>query len=203
MNVASWWTKGLLFENCNCQLVCPGHVSFKQLCTHDRCLGLWAMHFQEGEYGGTSLASLNAAIAWDSPQHMIAGGWTTALYLDERASERQLEAIESILSGGAGGPWQVLARFVGKRLESQVVPIQFENAARKKRMWVDGLFDTSIEAIRGRNKAEEVTFSNMFNQIHSPEQVLALGGTRCTDRRMPFTTDGTHALYSRFVWRGP
>lgn len=43
-----WWAKGLLFENCNCQVVCPGHVSFKQLCTHERCLGHWSIHIEEG-----------------------------------------------------------------------------------------------------------------------------------------------------------
>jgi hypothetical protein len=41
---------------------------------------------------------------------------------------------------------------------------------------------------------------NVFNQIHAPTQVLALGRTRCTDARLPFSTDDTHALYSRFSW---
>lgn len=37
-----WWVEGLLVENCNCQIVCPGHVHFDQLCTHDRRLGYHA-----------------------------------------------------------------------------------------------------------------------------------------------------------------
>jgi len=32
-----WFARGLLFENCSCQIVCPGHVHFDQLCTHERC----------------------------------------------------------------------------------------------------------------------------------------------------------------------
>lgn len=203
MTVPSWWATGLLFENCNCQLVCPAHLSFKQLCSQERCLGHWAMTFEEGGYGETPLRGLKAAVMWDSPRHMIAGDWTTALLVDERADESQREVIETILSGEAGGPWEVLARFVGKRLESRAVPIRFEDAGRTKRMWVDGIFDTSIEALRGKNKAEDVVLANLFNQIHASTQALALGKTRCSDRRLPFTTAGTHALYSRFSWRVP
>jgi len=33
-----WHARGLLFENCSCQLVCPGHMHFSQPCTQERCL---------------------------------------------------------------------------------------------------------------------------------------------------------------------
>ncbi len=203
MTPASWWAKGLLFENCNCQLLCPGHLSFKQLCAHERCLGIWAMAFEDGRFDATPLGGLNAAVLFDTPQHMISGNWTTALVVDARADEAQRKALETILHGQAGGPWAVLGRFVGKRLDSRALPIQLEDAGRRKRMWVDGLFDTSIEAIRGKDKTQEAVLANVFNQIHDPTQVLALGKTRCTDPRIPFVTDDTHALYSQFSWRGP
>ncbi len=203
MTVPSWWAKGLLFENCNCQLLCPGHLSFKQLCDQERCLGIWALAIEDGRFEETPLGGLNAAILWDSPRHMIAGNWTTALFVDERADLRQREAFETILSGRAGGPWQVLGRFVGTRLDTRALPIHLEDTGRTKRMWAEGLFDTSIEAIRGKDKSQDAVLSNVFNQIHAPTQVLALGKTRCTDARLPFTTEGTHALSSQFSWKAP
>ena len=105
----SWWAAGLLFENCNCQSVCPGHVHFDQNCTHDRCLGYWAIQFKDGEFDGVALGGVNAVIAYDSPKHMIEGGWTEALLIDSGASAAQREAIETILTGRAGGP-QVFRR---------------------------------------------------------------------------------------------
>ena len=200
MTEPAWWARGLLFENCNCQLLCPGHLSFKQLCTHERCLGAWAMHLDEGRHGDVSLAGLNAVVLFDAPQRMIAGGWTTALFIDDRCEDRQRAALEQILSGAAGGPWAVLARFVARRLESRSAPVHFEDGGRRKRMWVSGALETSIEAIRGRNASQEAMLSNVFNQIHAPLHALALGQTRCFDPRMPFDTSGTHALYSRFYW---
>ncbi len=32
----AWWARGLLFENCSCAVVCPGHFHFSQKCTHER-----------------------------------------------------------------------------------------------------------------------------------------------------------------------
>ena len=57
-----WWAEGLLFENCNCQIICPAHLSFKQNCTFERCLGYWAIRFEEGTYGEVPLGGLMALL---------------------------------------------------------------------------------------------------------------------------------------------
>jgi hypothetical protein len=190
----------LLFENCNCQLACPAHFSFDQLCTHERCRGYWGIHVEDGRFDEVPLGGVDAVVLYDTPQHMMSGGWTTAIYLDERADPRQRRALESILSGDAGGPWKVLARFVANRLETRFVPIAFEDAGRRKRMSIEGVLETSIEAVRGKDKSQEAVLSNVFNQIHAPLQVLALGSTRCADRGLSIETKATHALYSSFHW---
>lgn len=195
-----WWARGLLFENCNCQLVCPGHVHFDQLCTHPRCLGYWAIRFDEGDYAGVKLGGTRAVVAYDCPQHMIEGNWTEALLIDEAATAEQREAIETILSGGAGGPWEVLARFVGERLPTRYLPIQMTDDAKVKRVAIEGLLEASVEAIRGRDRSEPVTFENIYNQIHSPSQVIARGVSRYDDGRIAFNNEGTHGLYSNFSW---
>ncbi len=195
-----WWAKRLLFENCNCQVVCPGHVHFDQLCTYDRCLGYWAVRFDEGEFAGVALGGVNAVVVYSTPQHMISGDWTEAILIDDGASAAQREKIEAILSGAAGGPWEVLARFVARRLETRYLPIGIEDHGKTKRVVIDGLLESTIEAIRGRDKAGPVTFENMFNQIHPPSQVIARGGARYDDGEISIRNDRSHALYSNFAW---
>jgi hypothetical protein len=175
-------------------------MSFKQLCTYERCIGHWAVHIEEGRYGEVALDGQNAVILYDTPQHMITGGWTEVFYLDERSDEAQRKALETIFSGRAGGPWEVLARFVAKRLQTRFVPLRFEDGGRRKRMWVEPLFDTSIEAIRGKDKSKEAVMYNVFNQIHGSEHVLARGQTRCSDKEFLISLEDSHALYSRFSW---
>ena len=195
-----WQAEGLLFENCNCQLVCPAHISFRQRCTHERCVGNWAVHFSTGRFGAVPLDGLNAIVLWDSPQVMMSGGWRALFLVDETADQAQREAVERILSGDAGGPWAVIARFIETRLPTRYVPIEYADEGRTKRMTVEGMLRTEVEAIRGRNKTEEAFLGNMFNQIHAPVQVLAYGTTSCADGSFPLSMTGTHALYSRFQW---
>jgi hypothetical protein len=146
------------------------------------------------------LDGLDAVVFWDSPRHMIAGGWTVMSLVSDQTDEAQRDAFEKIVSGQSGGPWEVLGRFVAKRLPTRYVPLRFEDGGRRKRMHVEGLFDMVVEAIRGRDKTREVLLENIFNQIHAPTQVLALGQTHLSDPDFRSEMEGTHALYSRFSW---
>jgi hypothetical protein len=197
----SWWAKGLLFENCNCQLVCPGHMHFDQLCTHERCVGYWAIRVDEGRYEQVPLAGLKALIAFDSPQHMISGGWTEVVIIDGAASGEQRHAMERLLTGRIGGPWETLAKFVARRLETRFLPIEFSEEAGTKKARISGLLETAISQIRGRDRSKPVLFENIFNQIHAPTQVLATGTTTYDDGVIRINTTRTHALHSRFEWR--
>jgi hypothetical protein len=197
----SWWAKGLLFENCNCQLVCPGHMHFDQLCTHERCLGYWAIRVDEGEYEQVPLAGIKALIAFDSPRHMISGDWTEVVIIDHAASPEQRDAMERLLTGRVGGPWETLAKFVARRLETRYLPIEFFEEAGTKKARIAGLLETAISQIRGRDRSKPVLFENIFNQIHAPTQVLATGSTTYDDGVIRIATTKTHALHSQFEWR--
>ncbi len=196
----SWWARGLIFENCNCQAICPGHVHFDQLCYDERCVGYWAIRFDEGEYGDVDLAGAKAVIAYDCPPHMIDGNWTEGILIDDAASGAQRRAVEDILTGKAGGPWAVLARFVGKQLETRYVSIEIEEGERTKRVSVDGVLDSTITEVKGRDRSRPVTFTNMYNQIHPPEQAIATGSSSYDDGTIRFENEGTHGLYSHFSW---
>jgi len=198
----AWQISGLVFENCNCNLLCPGHVSFKQPCTNERCQGHWAIHADTGQFGSVDLTGLNAVIVFDAPQRMYEGQWTQACYIDELATASQRTALDSILSGRAGGPWEILGRFVETRLDTAYVLIQFEDRGHEKRLTIPELFDTRVRAIRGADGTGDAVLENLHNVIHGPSHVLARGNTRCTTGTFDFLTTKSHALYSRFAWSG-
>ena len=198
--VPAWWAKGLLFESCNCQVVCPGHVHFSNKCTQERCIGYWAIRFDEGSYGDANLAGVTAVIAYDCPRHMISGGWTEAVIIDVRATQEQRTAVETILTGRAGGPWELLDRFVERRLPTRILPIEISDEDAVKRVVIEGLLESTIENIRGWDRNQPVTFKNMFNQVHAPTQVIAQGDTAYDDGEIVLKSEGTHALHSHFDW---
>lgn len=176
-------------------------MHFSQLCTHERCLGYWALRFDDGTFADVPLAGLRALIAFDCPQRMIDGNWTEVLIVDDSASPAQREALETLLTGRAGGPWEVLGRFVGRRLDTRYLPIVFADEGATKRASIKGLLETVVTQIRGRDRTKPVLFENIFNQIHAPTQVVALGETTYDDGVIRIDTKGTHGLFSSFEWR--
>jgi hypothetical protein len=176
-------------------------MHFSQNCTHHRCRGYWAVRIDEGTFGDVPLAGTRALIAFDSPQRMIDGGWLQTIIIDDSASEAQRWAVETILMGRAGGPWEKLAAFVGTRQPTEFRAIAFEDAGAVKRGSIVDRLKTVVTQIRGRDKAKPVLFENIFNQIHAPTQVIALGESEYDDGVVTFKTAGSHGLFSQFDWR--
>ena len=201
MTSPPWYARGLIFENCSCALVCPGHMHFSQNCTHERCRGYWAVRIDDGAFGDVPLAGTRAVIAFDTPQRMIDGGWLQTLIIDESASEAQRQALETILMGRAGGPWEKLAAFVATRQPTEFRAITFVDEGAVKRASIVDRLKTVVTQIRGRDRSKPVLFENIFNQIHAPRQVIALGESEYDDGVVRFRTTGSHGLFSQFDWR--
>ena len=93
--------EGDYFEVCNCDVSC--NCVWLGAATNDNCDVLLAWHVTRGSKDGVDLSGLNAVMAVRSPKRMTDGGWKVALYLDDRASAEQSEALGAVFSGGAGG----------------------------------------------------------------------------------------------------
>jgi hypothetical protein len=196
----AWFARGLIFENCACTLVCPGHMHFSQLCTHERCKGYWAFRFDEGAFDNISLAGVKAVIAFDTPQRMVDGQWTQSLIIDTAASADQRRAIEAILTGRAGGPWAKLASFVATQMPTEFLPIEIADEGGTKRVSIVDRLKSFVTQIRGRDRSQPVVFENIFNQIHASRQVLARGDTEYDDGVIVVHNEGSHGLFSNFDW---
>lgn len=198
-----WWAEGLLFENCNCTAVCPGHIHFSQRCTQEVCHGFWAIRFEGGRVGGTDLAGVGAVVVYEAPQVMVDGGWRQRIIVSDRADRGQRRAVEEIVAGVHGGPWEVLARFVSDPLPTRSARLRIDDAPGRKAVTVAGFLESVVEAIRGRNREEPVTFANIYNKVHDSTQVIARGSARYDDGEIVIDNEGTHGLWSRFRWTGP
>ncbi len=97
----SWNVSGTYFESCNCEAACP--CVFLSPPTYGECTALLGWQIDQGDYDGLSLSGLNASLAVYVEGNMANGGWKVALYLDDRASQEQAEALGAIFSGAAGG----------------------------------------------------------------------------------------------------
>ena len=157
----TWSIQGELILNCNCDVFCPCVVSLgKAPPTQGYCHGWAGVEIRQGFYDSTSLDGLNLGILLDIPGRLGNGGWTTALYVDERASAEAVAALSNIFSGSAGGPPGVLRLLVSNFLGVKQVPIQFEHDGKMRRFVIPNILNAEIEPIKGKRLGEDVVISN-------------------------------------------
>lgn len=157
----TWNIQGELILNCNCEVFCPCVVSLgKHPPTEGRCHGWAGIEIRKGFYGDASLAGLNVGLLLDIPGKMGDGNWTSALYIDERASAEAVAGLTKIFSGSAGGPPGVLRLLVSNVLGVKQVPIQFEREGKTRRFVIPKIIDGTLEPIAGKRPGEDVVIHN-------------------------------------------
>jgi hypothetical protein len=101
-----WSLKGQVVVACNCDWGCP--CNFNARPTTGKCEGGWTWHVDEGCYGDVALDGLNLSVYANWPGAIHEGNGEALILLDENADARQRPALETLLSGTAGGPWGIL-----------------------------------------------------------------------------------------------
>src|SRR5271169_6364328 len=90
---------------------------------------------------------------------MLKGGWKVALYVDERADQKQRDALAAVFSGQAGGHLAALGPLIAEVLGVKAVPIRYEEEGKKRRLSIPGIAESEIVAVPGQGGAD-VTISN-------------------------------------------
>jgi len=121
MATIKWRMKGQYIKNCNCIATCPCDTVGVPY-PHKGCEGMGGMHIVEGHFGKTRLSGLNwiRTMWWPGPVHE--GNGHLQLFVDQKATQAQRDALLQILSGKGGNPWfEILASVVTKVYEPQFV----------------------------------------------------------------------------------
>ena len=152
-----WKIDGTYFETCNCDAACP--CIFLAPPTNGDCTVLVAWHIERGSFGSTNLDGLNIVMAAHSLGHMMQVKWKAALYVDERASQEQHDALTRIFGGQAGGHPANLAACIGQILGVKAAPIAYRAEGKRRAISISSIAEADIEAMQGQNHAD-VTVSN-------------------------------------------
>lgn len=148
---ADWKMKGQWLKNCSCAYGCP--CDFNARPTNGVCEGMVGMKIDEGHFEDVDLSGLHWAAVYHWPGPLHEGNGTLQPIIDERANEKQRNALLTILSGNEqaeGTFFQIVSLIVSKVLEPKFLPIQFEFDLEKRlaRFAVPGIFETVSEPIR-------------------------------------------------------
>jgi hypothetical protein len=181
-------------------------------------------HIVTGIYGTTvKLDGLNMALiaSWPGPIHE--GHGRASFYIDNRANEKQFEALSNIITGRAGGgPFEVYASTIEKLQEPKKARIKFQSSDLRSRVSV---FDKSEEKKPKRKNGQdrdiiaearlEPIRNPITGKIHRaiieiPEGFessrMEQASTRmlvANDDNLSFQYVGTYGSFSENTWKGP
>src|SRR5678816_619357 len=99
--------EGTLLEACNCDVLCPCWIGEDP--DNGTCQSVVTYHLDTGAIRGVDVSGLTLANVVFIPGNVLAGNWKALLYVDDRASDEQLEALVDAFSGKLGGPLADLA----------------------------------------------------------------------------------------------
>ena len=200
----SWHIRGSYFESCNCDPICPcrriddvpGGRS-----THGICTGVLSWLIEEGRAGETDLAGLTVALAIRYDDDEPGSPWTWILYLDEDASEEQLEALEEIFTGRLGGDAETHFPWAWKDSELLAVrPVAIELDHTQRRQWLR-IRDHVTVQIRDRYPGRETVTCVIPGHDRSGEELVA-DELLVNDGPLTFFYTGTCGYASDFAYAG-
>jgi hypothetical protein len=101
--IPTWRIAGDWFDNCSCAVACP--CTFAQPPDNGFCDSVLFWHIQRGHYGEVNLDGLSFVRVgrWEGDLWAGKVKGAAGLFIDERADERQAEALPLIFGGRAGG----------------------------------------------------------------------------------------------------
>jgi hypothetical protein len=112
---------------------------------------------------------LNVAAIAETPKVMTQGNWKLGVFVDDRASDEQMEKLVAVFGGQLGGPMEALGPMVGEMLGVERAPIEVIDDGLRHSVRVGEGIDFEIEDIVpfGVETGRPVRFDGMFHPVGS------------------------------------
>ena len=126
----AWRISGTYIANCSCNLICPCPVDGPPTSPDGQCRGVAVFHVAEGNLDDTDLSGVNVGLVNYWPSNLTAGNWKLGIVVDEGASGEQADALERIIKGDEGGPFEEFAALTDEWLGMEHAPVSFSDGDR-------------------------------------------------------------------------
>ena len=201
----SWRMRGDVMEACSCATTCP--CNFGTDPTPLPCEVVIGWRIDDGNHGNTRLDGLSVVLYARMPGNAFQGNWTVGVYLDQRASQQQAQALGDIFAGNAGGWPAMLSSLIGNLLAPKQVPIQFQTVDGEHSITIPGLLEVGSERVPNPLPGQpplDSKVSNLAVPFYTGSVSVRRSRTlRLTDPGMSFQYAGRSSLVGQFDYSGP
>jgi hypothetical protein len=150
-----WSLKGDDISTCICDSPCP--CLFGEDPTKGNCDGIVIQNIRQGNYGSVDLSGRTFALVASWEGNIFSGDMTVGFLVDQDATDEQIEAFETILTGKAGGAFEGLSALYGTVKGIKRAPIEFGEGAQTARV---GATEVQVQHLVGADQQNPLVVTN-------------------------------------------
>ncbi|HYZ93017.1 MAG TPA: DUF1326 domain-containing protein [Actinomycetota bacterium] len=207
MAQVDWYIEGVEFSNCNCDYGCPCQFEALQP-TYGNCRGFAAVLIDKGHFGDVELDGLGGALLYAWPGPIYKGNGECQAVIDERADDKQREALATVLYGGETNDgathWWVYTTMSSTVHPPLFRAIEFDVniEQRTARIVIPGILESSARPIRSPSTGNEHRVRiNLPNGIEYELAEVGSGTTKTTES-IALDLDDTYCHFTRLRQSG-
>ena len=156
--------QGTLLEACSCGVLCPCWIGEDP--DGGSCDAFVAYHFDAGTVRGIDVSGLSIVNVVHIPGNVLTpASWRVAMFVDERATDEQLQALVDAYSGKLGGPLADLAGLVAEVLDVRRARIRHEIRDGAGTLQVDDIVSAEMAPYRGADGSTTTLRDSVFSTV--------------------------------------
>lgn len=125
---APYQVRGFFYEACDCYTICPCWTGGNP--DEGQCTGVFTWDIEAGTIDGVDVTGLRTASVSYHTGNRVESRQRVVLFVDDRATREQADALVAAFTGSLGGPLQELADLLGELLAVDLTPITLRREGR-------------------------------------------------------------------------
>ena len=168
--------------------------------TYDYCRVTLVFEIDDGDIEGTNVGGRTIAVIADTPKVMTDGNWRLGLFVDDGATDDQVEQLTAVFGGQKGGPMAGLAPLIGEVLGVERAPIEVVQNGLLHSVKIGDAIDFEVEDIVpfGVETGQPARLIGLFHPVGS--ELTAAEATRSRISAFGIEYEGRSGLSSAFSW---
>lgn len=195
--------EGSILEVCDCNVLCPCWIGEDP--DNGTCDSIIAYHIDRGSIDGVDVSGLTMAMLAHIPGNVLDGNFRAVAYLDDKASQIQIDALLAAFGGRLGGPLEDMAKLVGETVAVVSASIDFRVEEGRGTLKIGDEAEAVMEPYRGPTGELTTLNGSIFSTIPgSPAYVSKASRYRVRNAALGLDIDleGHNAIQGSFRFEG-
>lgn len=176
---AGYQLEGSLLEVCSCDVLCPCWIGEDP--DQGTCESIVAYALDTGKIRGVDVSGLALVSAVHIPGNVLEGNWRQLVFIDDKATDEQADAMLDAFSGKLGGPLADLAQLVGEVVGVERAPISHEIVDGAGTLKVGDKIECSMHPYVGPDGTTTTLNNSIFSTVPGSPAYVAKADSQKVD----------------------